>query len=74
MIEYLDKYSSPVIEEITLAGTSPIDKIDVRRKKSGFLNAINTIDSDRYETLARDIKTFRDLVEKIIEQKKINMA
>jgi len=72
LTEYLDKYFSPVLEEITLTGTSPIDKIVVRRKKSGFLNAINILDSDRYETLTGELKTFRDLVEKIIEEKNKN--
>jgi len=72
--DYLDKYFSPVLEEITLTGTSPIEKIDVRRKKSGFLNAINILDSDRYETLTGEIKTFRDLVERIIEEKNKNRA
>ena len=72
--DYLDKYFSPVFEEITLTGISPVEKIDVRRKKSGFLNAINILDSDRYEILTGEIKTFRDLVEKIIEEKNKNRA
>ncbi len=66
---YMDKYFSPVLEEITLTGTKPIDKIETRRKKKGFWNAINIFDPDRYETLTGDIKTFRDLTEKIIEEK-----
>jgi hypothetical protein len=69
---YMDKYFSPVLEEITLTGTKPIDKIETRRKKKGFWNAINIFDSDRYETLTGDIKTFRDLTEKIIEEKNKN--
>lgn len=66
---YIDKYFSPVLEEITLTGTKPIEKIETRKKKKGFWNAINIFDSDRYETLTGDIKTFRDLTEKIIEKK-----
>lgn len=67
--EYMDKYFSPVLEEITLTGTAPIDEIKTRRKKTGFWNAINIFDSDRYETLTGDLRTFRDLTEKIIEEK-----
>jgi hypothetical protein len=67
--EYLDKNFSPVLEEITLTGTKPIDKIDTKRKKKGFWNTINIFDPDRYETLTGEIKTFRDLTEKIIEEK-----
>jgi len=69
LTEYLDKNFSPILEEITLTGTSPIEKIDIKRKKRGFLNAINILDTDRYETLTGEIKTFRDLVEKIIDEK-----
>lgn len=65
---YLDHYYSPVLEEITLAGINSIEKIDRRRKKTGFLNAINIFDPDRHETVIGDLKTFRDLVEKILEQ------
>ena len=71
---YMDKYFSPVLEEITLTGTKPIDKIETRRKKKGFWNAVNIFDPDRYETLTGDIKTFRDLTEKIIEEKNRNWA
>ncbi len=69
---YIDKHFSLVIEEITLTGTKPIDKIEIRKKKKGFWDAINIFDSDRYETLTGDIKTFRDLTEKIIEEKNKN--
>ncbi|HBH05380.1 MAG TPA: hypothetical protein DDX92_02110 [Flavobacteriales bacterium] len=71
---YMDKYFSQVLEEITLTGTKPIDKIETRRKKKGFWNTINIFDPDRYETLTGDIKTFRDLIEKIIEEKNKNWA
>ena len=67
--DYMDKYFSPVLEEITLTGTKPIDKIELRKKKSGFWSTINIFDSDRYETLTGEIRTFRDLTERIIEEK-----
>ncbi len=74
LTEYLDKYFSPILEEITLTGTSPIDRIDRRRKEKGFLNTINIFDPERFETLAGDLNTFRDLVEKIIDEKEKNRA
>ena len=67
--EYMDKNFSPILEEITLTGTKPIDEIETRRKKSGFWNAINIFDTDRYEILTGEVITFRDLTEKIIEEK-----
>ena len=67
MSQYLNKYFSPVVEEITLTGTRPIEEIEVVRKKQGFWNAINIFDPDRYDYLTGDVLTFRDLVEKIIE-------
>jgi hypothetical protein len=69
LVDYMDKYFTPIVEEITLTGTKPIEKIEIRRKKSGFWNAINIFDPDRYETLSGEIITFRDLTEKIIEEK-----
>ena len=71
---YMDKYFSSVVEEITLTGTKPVNEIQIRRKKRGFWNAINIFDSDRYETLTGEVKTFRDLTEKIIEEKNKNWA
>ena len=72
--DYLDRYFSPVLEEITLTGTKPIDNIETRRKKKGFWNAINIFEPNRYETLTGEIRTFRDLTEKIIEEKYKNWA
>lgn len=66
---YTDKYFSPVLEVITLTGTKPIDRIQTRRKKKGFWNVVNIFDPDRYEIFIGDIKTFRDLTEKITEEK-----
>lgn len=66
---YMSKHFSPVLEEITLTGTQPIDQIDIRRKKKGFWNAINIFDPDRYEILTGEVKTFRDLTERIIEER-----
>jgi len=67
--EYIDNYFSELIVEITMTGTKPISEIDRRRKKKGFWNAINIFDPDRYETITGDVITFRDLTEKIIEEK-----
>lgn len=72
--EYLDKYFSPVLEEITLTGTKPIDKIETIRRKKGFWNTINIFDPQRREILRGDVKTFRDLVDKIIEEREKNRA
>ena len=66
---YIDKYFSPVLEEITLTGTKPIDKIETRINKKAFWNAVNIFDPERYEILTGDVKTFRDLTEKIIEER-----
>ncbi len=72
--EYLDKHFSPVLEEITLTGTKPIDKIETIRRKKGFWNTINIFDPERHEILTGDVKTFRDLVEKIIDEREKNRA
>lgn len=72
--EYLEKYFSPVLEEITLTGTKPIDKIETIRRKKGFWNRINIFDPQRHEILTGDVKTFRDVVERIVEGKELNRA
>lgn len=72
LAEYMAKYFSPVVEEITLTGTKPIEKIERRRRKDGFWSAINIFDPDRFEILTGEVKTFRDLVEKIIDEKEKN--
>ena len=74
LTEYLDKNFSPVLEEITLTGTKPIEKIEMRRRKKGFWNAINIIDPERHEILTGEVKTFRDVVEKIIADRDKNRA
>jgi len=72
--EYLDKYFSPVLEEITLTGTKTIEIIQTKIELKGFWNAINIFTSNKYEISTGEIKTFRDLVEKIIEEKEKNKA
>ena len=76
--EYMDKYFSPVLEEITLTGTRPIEKIETKirdkTRTKGFWNSINIFKPERQELLIREVKTFRDLVEKIIEEKNKNKA
>jgi len=74
LTEYMDKNFSPVLEEITLTGTKPIDKIEMKRRKKGFWNAINIFDPERHEILTGEVKTFRDLVEKIIDDREKNRA
>ncbi|WP_264566033.1 hypothetical protein [Flavobacterium sp. N3904] len=75
LTEYMDKYFSPVLEEITLTGTKPIDKIEILRiRKKGFWKIFNFLDWENSELLIGDIKTFRDLVEKIIIEKEKNKA
>lgn len=66
---YLDQYFSPIIEEITLTCTRPIEKIEEKRRKKGIWNAINIFDSNRFEILTGEVKTFRDLIEKIAMEK-----
>ena len=74
LTQYMDKNFSPVLEEITLTGTKPIDKIEMKRRKKGFWNAINIFDPERHEILTGDVKTFRDLIEKIIDERDKNRA
>lgn len=66
LADYLGRYFSPMIEEITLTGTRPIEKIEIRRKKKGFWNTIDIFDADRFEILTGEVKTFRDLIEQIV--------
>lgn len=66
--DYLLSYFSPMIEEITLTGARPIEKIEVSRKKKGFWNTINIFDADRFEILTGEVKTFRDLIEQIVDE------
>lgn len=67
LADYLVRYFSPMIEEITLRGTRPIEKIEIRRKKKGFWNINNIFDADRHEILTGEVKTFRDLIEQIVK-------
>ncbi len=73
LAEYIEEYGSPVLEEITLTVTKPIDKIQIRirkRKKGFWSTIINIFKPERYETVSTgEIKTFRDLVEKIMFEK-----
>ena len=72
--EYINKNFSPVLEEITLTGTKPISKLETRKRKKGFLNTINILDPKRYEIQTGEIRTFRDLIEKIIIEREKNRA
>lgn len=72
--EYLNKYFSPVLEEITLTGTKPIEIVQTKKELKGFWKAVNIFAFNKYEISTGEIKTFRDLVEKIIEEKDKNKA
>ena len=70
----MDKYFSPLLEEITLTGTKPIEKIETRRIQKGFWKSLNFLNFEKNELLIENVKTFRDLVEKIIIEKEKNKA
>lgn len=72
LTKYLNKDFSPLIEEITLTGTRTIEKLELKRKKKGLWNTLNIFDPDRYNILTGKVITFRDLIEKIIEEKNKN--
>jgi hypothetical protein len=74
LTEYMDKYFSPIIEEITLTGTKPIEKIETRRIQKGFWKSLNFLNFEKNELLIENVKTFRDLVEKIIIENEKNKA
>ena len=69
VVAYMNEYFSPMLEEITLTGTKPINKIEIRSKDKGFWNAINIFKPSQYDIQIGEIKTFRDLTERIIEEK-----
>lgn len=65
---YLEKHFSEMIEQISIISKGQIvfDQLQYIRKKSGFLNAINIFDKDRYRFLTGDILTFRDVTNKVL--------
>ncbi|WP_185154584.1 Imm51 family immunity protein [Flavilitoribacter nigricans] len=68
---YLARHYAPVLEEVTLTGLDPIDRIVQTRRKKGFWHAINIFDPDRYELSTGDVVTFRDLVGKMVRMSAI---
>lgn len=74
----MDKYFSPILEEITLTGTKPIEKIETKirakTRTKGFWKLISIFEPEKPELLIGEVKTFRDLVEKIIEEKNKNVV
>lgn len=58
---YLEKYFSPMIEELTQTGVRIFDKIEARRSR-----VVNT------ELLTGDVVTFRDVVNRICEGNKLS--
>lgn len=73
--DYLDKYLVEIISETIFLskGKRFIEKIEMKRKKKGFLNYINIFDKDRFIYSIPNIETFRDLILKIIEIDKVNI-
>jgi len=73
--DYLDKYLVEITSEVIFLtkGKKVIEKIEMKRKKKGFLNYINIFDKDRFIYSIPNIKTFRDLILKIIEIDKVNI-
>lgn len=68
IVPFLEKYGAEMITQTTIIsnGKKVFDQLDIKIKKTGFLNYINIFDKDRYTFLTGDIKTFKDLVLKII--------
>lgn len=71
---YINKYFSPVLEEITLTGTKPLKKLHTIRKKRKFHDIINFANFKTDEIFIENIETFRDLVTKIIYERHQNTA
>ncbi|SIN85137.1 hypothetical protein [Chitinophaga niabensis] len=65
---YLEKHFSEIMQQTTIIsnGKKVFEQLDIKIKKPGLLNYINIFGKDRYTFLTGDIKTFRDLVLKII--------
>lgn len=74
--DYLDKYLVEITSEVIFLtkGKKVIEKIEMKRKKKGFLNYINIFDKDRFSYSIPNINTFRELILKIIEVEKINIT
>ena len=71
---YINKYFSPVLEEITLTGTKPLKKLHTIRKKRKFRDIINFANFTTDEIFIEDVETFRDLVNKIIYERNQNTS
>jgi len=67
---FLSKYPSEVIEEITQTGISVVEKIEVsKRKKNTFFGKLNIFNKYHSDLSFSNIKTFRELIELLIEKK-----
>lgn len=66
---YINKYFSPVLEEITLTGTKTVNKLHTVAVKKKFWNTINIPNAYNDEIFIENIETFRDLVNNIIEER-----
>lgn len=75
LAEFLNKYFSPVLEEITLTGAKGIEISKTKTKNEitnkGFWKSFKM---EQQELVLTDLKTFRDLMEKIIENTNRNFG
>ena len=70
---YLEKYYSEMLEQIGIIskGNVIFEELDyVPTRKLNFWETLNVFDKSRYALTTGDIKTFRDLINKIIETDK----
>ena len=74
--EYLNDNYEAIMLEITKYEVKVIEKLTMRRKlnKRSIWNRINIFDFDSHEVIPIGIETFRELIEKVIEEKKIACA
>ena len=66
---YINKYFSPVMEEITLTGTKTIGKLSTVSAKKEFSKTINIYEDYIDVIYVENTETFRDLVSKIIDER-----
>ncbi len=66
---YINKYFSPVLEEITLTGTKTIGKLSIGSVTKEFSKTMNISEGYNNEIYIENIQTFRDLVSKIIDER-----
>ena len=74
--EYLSNNYEEVIMEITRYGVIVIEELVIRRKldKRSFWDRINIFDSDSHEIIPIGVETFREIIEKVLNEKRIACA